>query len=215
MKNTIKLLCVIFSLLTIISFCGCVSTEAKNVISLIENLGEINIDSKAEIDAAIEAYNSLDEKDKKDVNNIEDLYSAQKEFEQCIPEYVASKVDDYSFSKSIKYDELKQFVSDYYDYLNDEQIEIVGCAIGKCKLKDLVVSKVKEGMKNPSSFELVDFDPGYIMKSSDGTYSTLIKIKFRGTNSFGGVVPNSMSGTIYFDVNFDDCTISYVNSFFM
>lgn len=215
MKKVKKTLLLIFSLIMIISLSGCVSTEAKNVISLIDDIGEISVDSKTKIDIALEAYNELNEKDKKDVKNIDDLYAAQKAFEQFIPEYISSKVSDYSFSNSINYDELKQFVLDYYDYLDDDQVEIIGCAIGKCKIKDLVISKVKEGMKNPSSFELVNFDPGYIMKGSDGTFSTLVKITFRGTNSFGGVVSDSMSGIIDFNVNFNDCTISYVKSFFM
>ncbi len=215
MKKVLKILSLILSLVMIISFSGCASSEAKNVMSLIDNIGEISVDSKTKIDIALEAYNALNEKDKKDVKNIDDLYEAQEAFEQYIPEYISSKVSDYRFSNSINYDELKQFVLDYYDYLDDDQIEIIGCAIGKCKLKDLVISKVKESMKNPNSFELVDFDPGYIMRGSDGTYSTLVNIKFRGTNSFGGVVSDSMSGTIDFNVNFDDCTISYVKSFFM
>lgn len=215
MKKLIKVLSLIFLLVMIILFSGCTSSEAKNVTSLIDDIGEISVNSKTKIDTALDAYNALDANDKNDVKNIDDLYAAQKEFEQYIPEYISLKIKDYRFSDSIYYNELKQFVSDYYNYLDDDQIEIVGCAIGKCKLEDLVISKVKEGMKNPSSFELVSFDPGYIMRSSDGTYSTLIKITFRGTNSFGGVVSDSMSGTIDFNVNFNDCTISYVRSFFM
>ncbi len=215
MKKVVKTLSLFLSLVMVISFSGCASLDAKNVISLIDDIGEVSIESKAKIDIASEAYNALNEKDKKDVKNINNLYSAQKAFEQYIPEYISKKVSDYRFSNSINYDELKQFVLDYYDYLDDDQVEIIGCAIGKCKLKDLVISKVKESMKNPNSFELVSFDPGYIMKGSDGTFSTLVKITFRGTNSFGGVVSDSMSGTIDFNVNFNDCTISYVRSFFM
>ena len=215
MKNAVKTVCAILCALFVITLCGCVSEEAKDVIGLIDDIGEVGADSRGKIDAASEAYEALDEKDKKAVTNIDELYAAQKAFEEFIPEYVADKVSDYRFSDRISYDELKEFVADYRDYLDDEQTEIIGCAIGKCEIEELVIAKVKESMKNPSSFELVSFDPGYIFKSSDGNYSTLVKITFRGTNSFGGVVPETMSGTIDFSVDFDSCTISYVNSFFM
>ena len=156
----------------LLSLCGCSSTEAKNVIALIDNIGEVNEDSKTQIDEALEAYNDLDEKDKKAVSNIDKLYSAQKKFEIYIPEYISQKVSDYRFSNTINYDELKQFVSEYYDYLDDDQVEIIGCAIGKCNIENLVISKVKETMKNPSSFELVSFDPGYILRHSDDTLNS-------------------------------------------
>lgn len=213
-KESIIGLVVVLLILALL-FTGCTSAEAQNVVDMIDGIGEVSVDSKQSIDEALEAYNSLDDKDKKSVKNIDVLYAAQESFEEFIPEYISETVSDYRFSDNINYEELKSFVSEYYDYFDEEQKEIIGCSIGKCKIQELAVSVVKEAMKNPASFELVSFDPGYIFKSDDDIYSSLIEITYRGTNSFGGIVPDTISGTIDFRVDFDTCTIEYDSSFFL
>lgn len=213
----------------LVLFSGCIKIDIKDdvsskenvkskvqiVISEIDDLGKININSKDKINKIMKEYNSLNAKEKKEVKNIDKLFSAKEKYKQCIPKYVKSKVDEYEFNEYINYDELNEFVSTYYKYFTKEQKEIIGCAIGKCNIKDLVISKIQDSMKNPSSFELVSFDPGYISKQSNGTYSTYVKVEYRGTNSFGAIVPDTLSGTIDFDVDFKTCTISYVSSLFM
>ena len=215
-KNFLKTISIFISILIMaISFSACKSKEAKNVIDLINNIGEVNIDSKADIDLALEEYEKLSEEDKKSIKNIDTLYSAQKSFEKYVPEYIENQIHHFRFDDFYSIDELKSFVNDYYDRLDEEQIEIVGSAIGKVQLEDMVVSLVKSNMKNPSSFELVDFDPGYVCCRDDGIYFSFIKMTYRGTNSFGGVVPESLSGSIDFTVNFDNCTITYKDSLFL
>ncbi len=190
-------------------------TPAKNVMILINRIGEVTIDSKPDIDAAMDAYNLLDENSRNEVENIEILYAAQEAFEKILPEYIQAKVQEYTANDNIDFDELKNFVSEYFSYLDDEQRDDIGCVIGQCKILDLVVQEVKKGMKNPNSFELADFDPGYVLGYGDGTYSSLIKITYRGTNSFGGVVPDTKSGLIRFRVNFNDCSLEFVSGYLM
>lgn len=224
MKKTLKAITSLLLSLLMFSLIACSNSdrsnsdrsnsEVKNVVTLIDNIGEVTVDSKDDIDNAFEAYNSLEEQDKKSVQNIEKLHKAKKAFEKLEPEYIEKVVADYKYqSADFDYNKLKKFVSEYYDKLNEEQIKIIGCAIGKCKLEELVVPLIQNKMKNPSSFELVSFDPGFVTESTDGCYSSLIKITYRGTNSFGGIVTETESGLIKFNVNFESCTISYVSFF--
>lgn len=213
-----KIIAIASVLVLVFSLVACGDTAYSNpavdeVVDLIESIGEVTVDSKDDIDKAFEAYNLLGE-EKELVENIEKLYEAQKAFKKLEPEYIEKTVSDYQFqSADFDYDKLKKFVSEYYNQLNDEQIKIIGCAIGKCKLEELVVPLVKNKMKNPNSFELVSFDPGYVTKSADGNYSSLMEITYRGTNSFGGIVSETESGLIKFSVDFNTCTISYISYF--
>lgn len=220
MKN-IKILISTLAVISIMfSFTGCVNSDVKNVMTLIDNIGEVSVDSKNAIDIAQNEYNKLSEEDKQSVKNIDELENAQRDFEKLLPEYIESFCEKYkkaSYEKvNFNEDEVKQFVADYYDNLTDEQIEIIGCAIVRAKAEEYVVEKVKESMKNPSSFELVSFDLGYIMKNdTKGTYGSTVKMTYRGTNSFGGVVPDSINGMVDFNVDIKTCAISLESSLFM
>lgn len=209
MKKTIASMGTIIALFIGLTFLlyGCTSEEAKHVSSLIDNIGEVTIDSKSDIDEALKAYNMLNDNDKKDVKNIDDLYAAQKEFEQYIPEYIDNTIEDYEYSDSINYEELVSFVNEFYDELDEEQIEVVGCAIGKCQIEDLAVSEIKDKMANPSSFELVDFDTIYIHANDSDDYTAYVKITYRGSNAFGGIVGDISSGMVDFSVDFNTCSI--------
>lgn len=214
MKKTLRTIMSLLLVLSIFTLTACSNSEVKNVVTLIDNIGEVTVDSKDDIDNASKAYNSLEEQDKKSVENIEKLNEAKKAFKKLEPEYIEKVVSEYEYQSSdFDYNKLKKFVSEYHDKLNKKQLKIIGCAIGKCKLEDLVVPMVQNKMKNPSSFEFVSFDPGFITQGDDGYYTSIIKLTYRGTNSFGGTVTETESGLIKFSVNFENCTISY-NSYF-
>ncbi len=214
MKKTLRTIMSLLLVLSIFTLTACSNSEVKNVVTLIDNIGEVTVDSKDDIDNASKAYNSLEEQDKKSVENIEKLNEAKKAFKKLEPEYIEKVVSEYEFQSSdFDYNKLKKFVSEYHDKLNEEQRKIIGCAIGKCKLEDLVVPMVQNKMKNPSSFEFVSFDPGFITQGDDGYYNSFIKLTYRGTNSFGGTVTETESGFIKFSVNFENCIISY-NSYY-
>ena len=213
MRYVIKIVSLALIPIIVCSLSGCSSNEVKEVTDLIDSIGEVSILSKDSIDDATNAYNSLSPKDKKKVKNIDTLYAAQKDFEKFVPEYIFDRIALYGRCEDPESLGLKEFVNEYFDQLTEYQIEVIACAIGKTKIEDLAIEIVKESMKNPDSFELIEFNLEDIIKGTDdNTYCALLNISFRGTNSFGGVVPDNWSGAIYFVVDFDNCTISYSKS---
>ena len=142
MKNIIKTVLLMLLFVMVFSLCACTSDEAKEVMNYIDSIGTVSVESKNSIDTAFNAYNRLDPKHKKQVKNIDVLYEAQKDFEEFIPEYVEKQVRYYRFrknDKNLSYDSIKKFVEEYYEYLDDEQKSVLGCAIGKCKIEELMV----------------------------------------------------------------------------
>ena len=212
MKYINKVLSVLLIFVFVCSLSGCANKEVKHVIELIDSIGEVTVTSKLPIDEATDAYNSLSQKDKKKVKNIDTLYAAQEEFEKVVPEYISDRIILFRQCKDPELFGIKEFVDEYYDRLSKEQIEIIGCAIGKAKIEELAIEVVKASMKNPNSFELIEFNLDDVIKGSEDTYYALLDVSFRGTNSFGGVVPDNWSGAIHFEIDFDTCTISYLKS---
>lgn len=207
-----KICSIILIVILVCSLTGCSNENVKKVEGLIESIGEVTVTSKLPIDEATDAYNSLSPKDKKKVKNIDVLYKAQEEFEKFVPEYISDRVILFRQCKDPEFFGIQEFVDEYYDQLSEEQIEIIGCAIGKAKIEELAIKVVKDSMKNPNSFELIECNLEDVIKGSEDTYYALLDISFRGTNSFGGIVPDKWSGAIHFEVDFDDCTISYIKS---
>ncbi len=212
MKYISKALSILLIVVLVCSLSGCANKEVKHVIELIDSIGEVTVTSKLPIDEATKAYNSLSPKDKNKVKNIDVLYKAQEEFEKFVPEYISDQVTLFRQCKNPEFFGIKEFVDEYYDKLTVEQIETIGCAIGKAKIEELAIEVVKDSMKNPNSFELIEFNLDDVIKGSEDTYYALLEVSFRGTNSFGGIVPDNWSGAIHFKVDFDDCTISYIKS---
>lgn len=212
MKYISKALSILLMVVLVCSLSGCANKEVKHVTELIASIGEVTVTSKLPIDEATDAYNALSPKDKKKVKNIEVLYAAQEEFERFVPEYISDRVTLFKQCKDPEFFGIKDFVDEYYDQLSEDQIEIIGCAIGKAKIEEVAIEVVKDSMKNPSSFELIELNLDDVIKGSEDTYYALLDISFRGTNSFGGIVPDNWSGAIHFEVNFDDCSITYIKS---
>ena len=72
------------SLLLALSLCLCLcacgkSAEAKTVDELILAIGEVTIDSVSAVDAAVEAYNALSDKERETIENYDALKTAQEE----------------------------------------------------------------------------------------------------------------------------------------
>lgn len=75
-----KLLSLILALALCFSLCACgKSAEAKAVDEMILAIGEVTIDRASAIDAAVEAYNALSDKDRDAVENYSLLENAQEE----------------------------------------------------------------------------------------------------------------------------------------
>lgn len=78
MKKTIAIILV---LVMCVSLCSCKSKDVKNVETLIDAIGEVTVNSEQAITDAEEAYASLDDDEKADVENYELLTSARADFD--------------------------------------------------------------------------------------------------------------------------------------
>lgn len=77
MKKTIVLL---MTLVICLSLCACgKSAEAAAVDEMILAIGEVTIDNVSSVEAAVEAYNALSDKDRESVENYEMLKEAQED----------------------------------------------------------------------------------------------------------------------------------------
>lgn len=78
MKRAISLLLV---LALCLSLCACKSKEVRNLESMIEALGEVTLESKAQLAQALKAYSDLSDEDKAQVENLALLAAAQERYE--------------------------------------------------------------------------------------------------------------------------------------
>ena len=75
-----KISSIILVLLICLSLCSCKSKDVKNVEALIDAIGEVTVNSEDAITAAEEAYASLADEEKVNVENYEVLNSARADF---------------------------------------------------------------------------------------------------------------------------------------
>lgn len=217
MKKALRV-CIVFGtiLFLIVSLCGCTSKEAKNVMEMIDSIGEVSVKSSLDIYHAQSAYDDLTPKQQKQVKNVDVLLSAQEKFKEFIPEYIKEYLTVYKLDAaihSVNYNSLKSFVEEYNDYFDEEQKQIIGCAIGSCLLKDKVPEKVKSNLKNPDSFELVSFESkNERYDPEQELYRASVSITYRGTNSFGAVVTETLRGSAFYTVKLPECTINYLST---
>lgn len=80
MKKIIPLILTFALIVTVLSSCG-KSDAAKAVISQIDAIGDVSLDSLTAIEEAENAYAFLSGEDKGDVNNYEKLQQARKDFD--------------------------------------------------------------------------------------------------------------------------------------
>ncbi len=77
-----KTLCLILVFVLCLSLCACSKSEAvRNVEDMINAIGEVTLESKADIDAAEKAYNSLPEEEKGSVGNLQTLHEAKRQYD--------------------------------------------------------------------------------------------------------------------------------------
>ena len=106
-KRTITIL-----LLSLILMCGllcsCGKSDAvKNVELLIDEIGEVTVDSEEDIHKAEEAYNALSEEEKKQVENADNLKSKRKELHECL---VKAEEEEQQKQREEKEKNLKPFI---------------------------------------------------------------------------------------------------------
>ena len=88
MKKSLALLIAIIMLFSLVA-CGGAESEPKNekaekVMSLIEDIGTVSLDSENAIVRAEEAYAELSDDDKKEVETYDDLVKAREEYDALV-----------------------------------------------------------------------------------------------------------------------------------
>lgn len=187
MKKTLALL-LMLSLCVTLCACG-KSADAKKVDEQISEIGKVTLDSKAEIDDALNSYNALTEKEKATIENLDILKEAQVSYLGVL---IAS-------IKDIKLEDKETLLQarNYYDSLSAEQkgmanfqveLEKIENAYAKLEafeeLKELIRNKgtaVKEGgVNNSDSVEKWVY--GKIELSKWGSISCTVDIDIENTD---------------------------------
>lgn len=203
MKRHYKLLCAVLLLLLFLT--ACVSQEAKNVIDEIDGIGEITLESEETLTKIFADYNSLDDKDKEQVENYEKLQSAIDEYNVLAKDRFISSLDSYDYDTV---DKLSSKIDDFWDMFNDEEKEQVLFTLGRCQMKDAFADKIKEHLKSPDSFNLYSCEYTGPTSMEPGYFST-ITIKYGATNSFGGEVTSTLMASVRFHVDIDNKNVEF------
>lgn len=121
-----KVCCLILSAVMLLSLSACgKSKEAAKVDDLILSIGEVSLESNEAIVAAEDAYNTLTDKDKADVEHYSDLKEAKSEFENILYTSIA---DDLS-EMNAQCNELSSAVLQVWDNVGPEYFTTVYIAI--------------------------------------------------------------------------------------
>ncbi|MCQ2529290.1 MAG: hypothetical protein MJ108_09285 [Saccharofermentans sp.] len=90
-----KIIVVILTMMMLV-FAGCANKEVKNVETLIDEIGEVSIDSSDKLEAAQNAYDALSPEDAQKVSNYNQLLSAQSEYDGIVDETISNANSLYS-----------------------------------------------------------------------------------------------------------------------
>lgn len=96
----------------------------EQVIKLINNIGEVNLDSESTIEAARKAYEALKDEAKEKVSNIETLVKAEARLSELKVEKCESLINDIG-TVTIKSEKTINEARDYYNTLSTEEQEKV------------------------------------------------------------------------------------------
>lgn len=193
---------------------GCTNSEVRNTVNLIDSIGEVSYHSKSTIDEAQKAYDSLAPKYKEKVKNIDVLIEAQEAYEPYMEEYIFNTINLYRNSGIKNLWEFDNFVEQNYSRFSEVNIESLCSCLIEYKLEELAIPIVKENMKNPASFELISFNIDEIIKSTedDSYYFAFITVEYRGTNSFGGIVPDTFEGALKLEVDLNYLSVDHIDT---
>ncbi len=149
MKKRITLLFIILSLLCLLSACG-KTPQVQNAEKLINEIGEITLESGKQIDLAGEAFGALSDTDKKKVKNQDLLAQAYIDYCNLVTESIESIGDSFSDDFDIKsgYETLEIIKANYptnyiFEEIGTDMIDTI----------DGVMSLI-ESMCYPDSFVL-------------------------------------------------------------
>ena len=115
-----KLLLAALSMLVATSvFAGCKSKEVRTVISEIDSLGEITLESEDKIRSIAEKYKALSEEEKQEVSNFDVLQTAEEKYQAIELEnrMLGAIADD----STIDFDAMKDLSTEYDLLISDDQ----------------------------------------------------------------------------------------------
>lgn len=185
-----KIFCFVI-LSIILLFCSCQNREVRVVDDMILAIGTVTKESENQIKAARAAYDALDSKDKRDVENVSILIEAENSFAKLPIELTTENAMDY-LNISITFSETKHGYLLSYPWSEAiATLEIYPVASGSfnnvsLKLNCLIGPqwKVSEGENMYSLFEEIEEETGgvYVMVfdvslPSDGKYTETVNIE--------------------------------------
>ncbi len=215
MKN-IKKLCLMLSCIALICalVTGCASKEARSVISHINALGEISLNSSEELQNVNSEYASLSDEDKSDVSNYSKLEKANNAYVEAKKMNAPNVVREILDKANGETDDAKSLLKENADYMTNEQINQCLVEIGRWEFVKDAENELKQYLKNPYSFvkysatcsvpELVELDgeksgvyddDGSIIS---GIYEYKVTFDYGATNSFGGMIRDITKITVHF-----------------
>ena len=158
-KNVLKLFVALIIVCAML--CGCGKSEAvKNVEQLINEIGEVTVDSEESINKAEEAYNALTDKEKEQVENADQISTKKEEYQACVKKAEEDKrkamlepflgtwvplyadalaaIDDSAYTSELE-------IVDYYD--NIEVVDEESIKVGRKELGTLKLIEDEDGIK--------------------------------------------------------------------
>lgn len=129
--------------------------EAREVIDAIKEIGTVKLSSEDAIHDALDAYDSLNEEQKQQVDNYEVLVAAENEYNQLVADPVIETIDEMG-EVSLKNSRSITLAWDAYSDLTNEQKELVTNADAIKEAWDKLSELEKEEEERQKVFEAGD-----------------------------------------------------------
>ena len=121
--------------------CNSVSEKTQTVITEIDNLGEISLESANDLTTTYSHYQELSKEDKSNVKNYDTLEAAIKKFDQLTADNLLDTLEDYTYANV---NVLSACIDSLWEYFDDEEKETVLSALGRCKMESEFESRIKK-----------------------------------------------------------------------
>ena len=197
--------CLFVTLLCMLFLVGCKSKAAKEVETLISNIGEVSLESEDAILQAEEYYETLTDSQKDQVETYKTLVDARKQYDALVEEKKqaeelaafeekANELAGQTVKKQADIDEINKL----YEALNDNQKsqlsdpELLSKAIELTDYEKAAVGAVQQlrgQLKNQDSLELSQVNVRIGGENTTAAYYVLIK--YSATNSFGAALDDT------------------------
>lgn len=188
--------------------CG-VDKEVKVVIKQIDalDIDTLTLDSKDDIQAAVDAYLALTEEQKEKVENRDELKNISDKFEQLSKDDFVRRLSSYTFENV---EALQNDMHDYWDILTEEEKKETLINLGRCKIEPAIEEKIKSYLKSPRSFYMYSYEESDIRELGD-VCSSIVTVEFGATNSFGGEVTKTVTVFVDYEIDMENQTANIIN----